>query len=121
MDIGGDTMIVRFQDGRTVEGILLANSHQTIRVALRGAEDVTLFRKVNEVWVSDDCEPVTIRFEVECIAQAQAPTEDQCICSKELAAQLVQSLAAGDSPAEPGFANLSRAVAASSRPVHRLA
>lgn len=89
-------MIVRYRDGKTVEGILLARAENRMRVALRDGADVTEFTETNGVWVSDDCEPVEIEFAWQKKSKQAAVTEADCICSRELAARLIHLLLSGD-------------------------
>ena len=46
-------------------GALLALGDHKIRVALKDSDDVTEYRLVNQRWVSEDCEVVTMSFEHE--------------------------------------------------------
>jgi hypothetical protein len=55
-------MTIKYQNGRTVEAIILARDSQMIRVAVKGCDDVVKLTNVNETWVTDDCEPVRIEF-----------------------------------------------------------
>lgn len=65
-----------------------------MRVVLRGSEDVQEFTQVNGVWISDDCEPVHVSFAWERLT-AEAPLDDDCVCSPELAARLLRMLFSG--------------------------
>ena len=55
-------LLIRFNNGRLLQGVLLALRSQMVRVAVKGADDAAEFRRINETWVSEDCEPVTIEF-----------------------------------------------------------
>jgi len=46
-------------------GALLALGDHKIRVALKDSDDVTEYRLVNQRWVSEDCEVVTMSFDHE--------------------------------------------------------
>jgi hypothetical protein len=50
---------IRYTD-KVLQGILVAIGDQRIRVALKDAEDITEYRLVNQHWISEDCEVVTI-------------------------------------------------------------
>ncbi len=85
-------MIIRYRTGMSIEGILLSQSGNTIRVAARGAEDALEFTKINNIWVSDDCEPVHIEFEWQRSSAQPVSSEAECICPPTLAAQLLAGL-----------------------------
>ena len=55
-------LLIRFKNGKLLQGVMLALCSQMVRVAIRGAEDAAEFRLINRTWVSEDCEPVTIEF-----------------------------------------------------------
>jgi hypothetical protein len=55
-------LLIRFNNGRVLQGVMLALGSQMVRVAIKGAEDAAEFRLINQTWVSEDCEPVTIEF-----------------------------------------------------------
>ena len=104
-------MIVTYQNGSSVEGVALFQSEDTLRVAFQTQEDVVAFHKLRGVWVSEDCEPVTVEFGSRRTAPPAA-VED-CICSAELAARLVELLYTDSSRAEArsGKTATSRSVA----------
>jgi len=90
-------MIVRYTDGTSQEGILLARGENRMRVALRNSDDVAEFTEVNGIWVSEDCEPVQIEFAWQKKSKQAVVREADCICSHELAARLIHLLLSGDS------------------------
>jgi hypothetical protein len=96
---------IEYCDGRTIQGFVLARHGNTMSVAVRGADDAALFTCVHGTWVSEDCEPVAIRFEWQRHAPAEAISEADCICSKELAARLISALVGGDEPECEGNIN----------------
>jgi hypothetical protein len=53
---------IRYANGAVMQGVLLALGDQKIRVALKGSDDVTEYRLVNQRWVSEDCEIVSMEF-----------------------------------------------------------
>jgi hypothetical protein len=53
---------IRYTNGTVRQGVLLALGDQKIRVALKGSDDVTEYRLVNQRWVSEDCEVVGVEF-----------------------------------------------------------
>jgi hypothetical protein len=58
-------MTITYSDGRAVEAALLSRTGETIRVAIRGADDVTQFQKTGGTWVSENCEVARIEFACE--------------------------------------------------------
>jgi hypothetical protein len=87
---------IGYRDGRAIEGFVLARYGNTMSVAVRDADDAVLFTCVHGAWISEDCEPVEIRFGWHRHAPADAVSEEDCICSKELAARLIHALEGGD-------------------------
>lgn len=84
-------MRIRYQDGSAIEGITLSQTSTTLRVAVKGQDDVMEFNNINGAWVSEDCEPVIL----ETGSSARTPeaySADQFICSKELASHLIRLL-----------------------------
>ena len=53
---------IHYNNGRVLQGIVLAFGDRLVRVAVRDADDSVEFRLVNQVWVSEDCEVVTLDF-----------------------------------------------------------
>jgi hypothetical protein len=65
---------ISYNNGRVLQGIVLAFGDSLVRVAVKGADDTSEFRLVHQVWVSEDCEVVTLDF-----AEAAAPAAgDDC-------------------------------------------
>ena len=74
-----------------MEGVTLARTANTMRVAIKGGDDAVEFIKVHGTWISEDCEPVTMEYG----SRPNAPTtlsEADCICSRTLAAVLIDLL-----------------------------
>ncbi len=84
-------MTITYPGGRRVAAILLSRSSDTLRVAVQDDDDARVFTCVNGTWVSEDCEGVSIQFEWERPARP-VPTLEDCICSKELAEELLTRL-----------------------------
>ncbi len=61
-------MLIRYQNGDLFEGVILSLHGGVLRVALKDGDDVTEFRLVNGVWLSDTCEPVTFDFTMAVLA-----------------------------------------------------
>ena len=92
-------MTLRYANGKTVDAVLLSRTDSKMRVALKGSEDAVELNELCGTWVSDDCEPVQVSFEWEKPAPAHASEED-FICSPELAARLIRLLVSADEPEE---------------------
>jgi len=88
-------MTITYSDGRAVEAVLLSRTAKTLTVAMEGADDVMQFSDIKGVWVSEDCEPVLIKFAWEQSAPKAPVTEADCCCSHELAAKLIHMLFSG--------------------------
>ena len=63
---------IKYNNGRKLNGIVLALGDQSIRVAVQGSDDAVAYRLISGVWVSEDCEVVTFEF-----AAGEFPTEDE--------------------------------------------
>jgi len=93
---------IRHGNGRMDRGLVLSRDGDTMRVAVKGADDAALFTCVHGTWISEDCEPVEIRFAYFQRSSKKPVTEADCICSKELAASLIRDLFRGDQPQAEG-------------------
>ena len=94
-------MTLQYLNGHTIEAVLLSRTDLVMRVVPRGFEDVVELNFVNGAWVSDDCEPVQVRFAWESPVAAPVSEED-FICPPELAARLISMLYMTEEPeAEP--------------------
>ncbi len=100
-------MTITFADGRTVNGIVLSQVEDSMRVALEGADDILEFTKKSGTVVSEDCEAVRIASSLD-RRLAEPPAVSDCICSKELAAHLLHLLL--QSSDEPEWRGRSAAV-----------
>jgi hypothetical protein len=85
-------MTIRYTDGRTMEAVLLSRTANILRAAVRGSEDAIELQQVKGVWVTDDCEPVHVTFEWQRVSRPQDVTLEDCLCSPDLAARLVDLL-----------------------------
>ena len=54
---------IHYQNGRVLQGVVLALGDHMVRVAVKDTDDAVEFRLVNQSWVSEDCEVVTMEFE----------------------------------------------------------
>jgi hypothetical protein len=89
-------MTIRFADGTTAEGIILASDPNTMRVALGSSDDAVTFFRLGDVWTSEDNEQVEISYVWQEHSSRQSITEADCICSKELATVLLRRLFSED-------------------------
>lgn len=55
-------IFIHYNNGRVLQGIVLAFGDRLVRVAVKDSDDAVEFRLVNEVWVSEDCEVVRLEF-----------------------------------------------------------
>jgi len=85
-------MTIRYANGKTIDGIVLSQHGGCIRAAVQDCEDVVEFTAENGVWSSEDSEPVQLKFAWERHASNDVVSEADCICPKELASVLIQSL-----------------------------
>jgi hypothetical protein len=53
---------IHHNNGRVLQGVVLAFADRQVRIAIKGSDDAVEFRLVNEVWVSEDCEVVRLDF-----------------------------------------------------------
>ena len=84
-------MTIRYTDGRAIEGVTLARTANMMRVAIEGCDDAAEFINVHGRWISEDREPVTLEYGPRRKAPATL-SEADCICSRDLAARLVDLL-----------------------------
>ena len=65
-------MTIIYADGKGVEAVLLSRTENTMRDAVEGAEEAMELSNVGGIWVSDECEPVSIQFALAASRQAGA-------------------------------------------------
>jgi hypothetical protein len=95
-------MTIRYTDGQNLEAVLLSSTETTMRVALEKHDDIVSLTKVNDVWVSDECEPVLVDFAWAHHEEAAEVSEEDCVCSHEFAAHLIHLLYTGDEEVTAG-------------------
>ena len=93
-------MLIRYEDGRNSEAVLISRTTGTMRVVLQGSDDALDLTEVNGAWLSENCEPVQVEFAWESRPHTAAPSVSDCVCSAELASKLVALLVAGSREAE---------------------
>ena len=89
-------MTIRYSNGQTFEAVLLNQTDDSMRIALQGSEDVLELKQVNGTWITDECEPVHVEFAWTRQSLLDEISEDDCVCSPELAARLLHLLFSGE-------------------------
>jgi hypothetical protein len=93
---------ITYPNGIILEAIVLSHDEHAIRAAAAGCDDVLAFTRIHGTWISEEIEPVTIEFDWQRRRTSPAISEDDCVCSKELATRLIESLFRGCEPKEAG-------------------
>jgi hypothetical protein len=88
-------MNIRYSNGQEFEAALLSQTENQMRIVLQGSEDVLELQRINGTWI-DECEPVQVEFAWTRPSLLDTISEDECICSPELAAKLLHLLFAGE-------------------------
>jgi hypothetical protein len=86
-----ELVTITYPDGSRVRAMLLSRDAGTLRVAVEGDNDSRKFHCAGGIWVTEECEAVTIQFEWERQSPAIPPVEE-CICSPEVAERLMAQL-----------------------------
>ena len=55
-------MLIKYKNGRVLQGMVLSFGNRLVRVAIKGSDDAAEFRMIDTVWVSEDCEVVRLEF-----------------------------------------------------------
>lgn len=63
-------MLIRYRNGLLVEAVILSLTGTKMRVALKEGDDVTEFRLIKDIWISEDGEPVAFDFTMAILAAA---------------------------------------------------
>src|SRR5437763_1444930 len=93
-------MTIRYSNGYNNEAILLSRTEDSLRVVTKGSDDIVELKQINGAWITEDCEPVQVEFAWMQHDGMASPTEADCICSHELAAELIHLLFAGENHVE---------------------
>ena len=91
----GSKVFIHSGNERAAEAVVLSGKDDTMRVALKGSDDVLVLRYVAGTWVSENLDPVKISIEEKRQFPKAPVSESDCICSKELAAHLIHLLLIG--------------------------
>lgn len=89
-------MTITYSNGTVLQAVVLSHEQDELRAVAPGVDDVLTFTCIHGTWISEELEPVTITFAWERRVVTPAPTEDDCICPKDLAAHLIHTLLQGD-------------------------
>jgi len=89
-------MTIRYSNGHTLEAVLLSQTETSMRIALQGSEDVLELQNINGAWITDECEPVNVHYAWSRQSLLDEISENDCICSPELAAKLLHLLFSGE-------------------------
>jgi hypothetical protein len=93
-------MIITYQNGRTIEGIILSEDHSAMRIAVTGSDDVVELVNLSGHWISEDSQPVQIQSSWDRSPRKEMVSEADCICPKETAARLIHLLLSGSNEHE---------------------
>jgi hypothetical protein len=85
-------MTITYANGQTIKAALVVRTDNRLRAVTAGSDDVTEFTQISgSTWASEECEAVRIEFGFpKSINLAYA--EEDFICPKDLAAQLIHLL-----------------------------
>jgi hypothetical protein len=88
-------MTITYPDGAVLAALLLLRGNATLRAAVPGHNDMSVFTLSKGQWISERGEAVKIEFAWDRQTKGHTPTEVECICSQELATRMLSLLAAG--------------------------
>jgi hypothetical protein len=55
-------ILIKYSNGLVLQGVVLSMGDQSMRVAIENSDDAVEFRRISGVWVSEDCEVVSLQF-----------------------------------------------------------
>lgn len=84
-------MTITYSDGTVLKAIVLSHE-EVIRAIAAGSDGVLAFTRIHDTWISEEIEPVSIVFEWQRRGASPTFCGDDCVCPKELAARLIQTL-----------------------------
>lgn len=85
-------MTITYPNRTALEAVVLSHVDNEIRAIAAGADEVLTLMRIHGVWVSEDLEPVAVRFAWERRPETRVYSEGDYVCSKGLAAHLIQLL-----------------------------
>ena len=87
-----EIVTISYPNGTVLQAIVLSHDEHEIRANASGCDDILAFTRIHDTWISEEIDPVTMRFEWQRNSRVPAPSEDHCVCPKYLAARLIQRL-----------------------------
>src|ERR1035437_2244660 len=93
---------ITYPNGTVLEAIVLSHEENEIRTIVAGCDDVLAFTRIHGTWISEEIEPVAIEFAWQRRGTSPSTSEDDCVCSKGLAARLIAMLLSGCERGEAG-------------------
>jgi len=103
-------MTITYSNGTVLKAIVLTHEEHEIRAIAAGSDDVLAFTWIHGTWITEEIEPVTIEFEWQRRGAPQVCSGVDCVCPKELAANLIQTLFAGCEGDKAGSDTLMHAI-----------
>jgi len=89
------TVTITYSNGIVLQATVLSHHQHELRAIAAGCDDVLAFNCIHGIWISEELEPVTIEFGWLRRGAHPVWSEDDCVCSKELATRLIQTLFGG--------------------------
>jgi hypothetical protein len=90
-----EIVTISYPNGTVLQAIVLSHDEHEIRANASGCDDVLAFTRIHDTWISEEIDPVTMTFEWQRSRRVPAPSEEHCVCSKNLAARLIRRLFSG--------------------------
>jgi len=103
-------MLIHYADGTKLEGLLLSQGRDVLRVAARGVNDALVFQRVRGSWMAESQEPVEIELEWQRGTARTASERTDCVYSQDLAERLLRVLRAHEPPPHPKWISSGRRV-----------
>lgn len=91
---------ITYLNGTILQADVLSHGENAICALAAGSTDVRTFQRIHGVWISEEIEPVTIRFGWQTVGATPAACADDYVCAKQLAAHLIHTLLTGYDPRE---------------------
>ncbi len=85
-------MTITYPSGTVLNAFVVSHDDHELRAVAAGCEDVLAFTRINGTWVSEAIDPVTIEFEWQHRTAVHVLSEDDFICPKEVARELIHSM-----------------------------
>ena len=95
-------MTITYPSGTVLKAIALSHGENEIRAVAAGGDDVLECTRVHDAWIPEEMETVTIEFARQRRQRSPSISEDDCLCSKELATHLIAMVISGCERGEAG-------------------